>query len=112
MDVSIIYVNYFTKDLILDSIRSVKKYTENISYEIIIVDNNTEDLSEIQNSFTDVKILKLPKNEGFGIANNKGAEIASGQYILFLNPDTLLLNNAVFLLFNALSEHCNYSAPL
>lgn len=110
MDVSIIYVNYYTKALILDSIRSVKKYTVNISYEIIIVDNNTEDLSEILDHYNDVKILKLPVNVGFGIANNKGAEIARGKYILFLNPDTVLLNNAIFLLFKALDKHSNYGA--
>lgn len=57
MDVSIIYVNYYTKALILDSIRSVKKYTVNISYEIIIVDNNTEDLSEILDLYYDVSPL-------------------------------------------------------
>ena len=108
MDVSIIYVNYYTKELIIESIKSVIRHTENIQYEIIIVDNNTQDLSELKMKFKNVEVVQLSSNLGFGMANNKGSEIAKGKYLLFLNPDTIILNNAIYILFNALNKHQQY----
>lgn len=112
MDVSVIFVNYRTSGLIAESIRSIIRHTEGVSYEIIIVDNNSEPefQSNIQNSLSidkplDIRYLALPENIGFGRANNKGWEISKGRNIFFLNPDTLLLNNAIKLLSDFLDRH-------
>ena len=107
IDVSIIIVNYKTSKLINDCIRSIFDKTEGIAYEIIIVDNATEQLAEVIESATDprVKFIQLPENVGFGRANNAGAKIAVGRNLFFLNPDTILLNNAIKILSNYLDAN-------
>jgi GT2 family glycosyltransferase len=102
MNVSIIYVNYKTGELILNSIRSVKELTEGISYEIIVVDNHSEDnsLSLLKETYPEIIYIQSPENVGFGRANNLGIKASSGECILFLNPDTLLMNNAVAVLYH------------
>lgn len=107
MDVSIIIVNYNNSNLVNDCIKSIFDYVEGIEYEIIVVDNNTEDLSAVIVSHDDprVRLLQLPENIGFGRANNAGAKIAKGRNLFFLNPDTVLLNNAVKILSDYLDDH-------
>lgn len=110
MDVSIIIVNYNTILLILDCILSIKKYTKDIIYEIIIVDNDSnDDIEKIFNekfiNETNIKFIKLSKNIGFGRANNEGFKIARGKYILCLNPDTLLVNNAIKIMADFLDRN-------
>lgn len=101
MDVSIIIVNYNTVYLLLDAIESILKNTKGINYEIIVVDNNSKDgVAEVLTNRFDkkIKFIALPENIGFGRANNKGLEFAKGRNILFLNPDTKLINNAIKIL--------------
>ncbi|MDH6358706.1 glycosyltransferase family 2 protein [Parabacteroides sp. PF5-9] len=107
MDVSIIYVNYKTSRLIIDSIESVKKHTDGITYEIIVVDNHSQDDSfvEISQSHPDVIYISSPENLGFGRANNLGIERAQGECLFFLNPDTLLQNNAIHLLYDFITSN-------
>lgn len=107
MDVSIIIVNYKTSKLINDCIRSIFEKTQGITYEIIIVDNATEELADVIDSAEDarVRLIQLPENVGFGRANNAGAKIARGRNLFFLNPDTLLLNNAIKILSDYLDTH-------
>lgn len=111
-DVSIIIVNYHTSGLIADCVRSIYEKTTGIRYEIIIVDNNSEpDLPEIigklvKNDLTkSIRYIDLPENIGFGRANNEGVKMATGRNILFLNPDTLLVNNAIKILSDFLDQH-------
>lgn len=107
MDVSIIIVNYKTASLVEECIRSVEEKTEGVDYEIIIVDNASNDkiqeISAVKNGRA--QLVMSDTNLGFGKANNLGAEEAKGQYLLFLNGDTLLLNNAVNILFDYISNH-------
>jgi len=91
MDLSIIIVNYNTKELLLDCLGSIKKNTKKISYEIILVDNASTDGSiEILRRLKspDVKIVLNRQNLGFSKANNQGIKIAKGRYVLLLNSDT------------------------
>lgn len=112
MDVSIIIVNYNTSKLIIDCVKSIINLTQGVEYEIIIVDNNSE--PEFENTIRgganlkkeqNCKFLGLPENIGFGRANNEGIKIARGRNIFFLNPDTILLNNAIKILSNFLDTH-------
>ncbi len=107
MDVSIIIINYNTSKLINGCIKSIFEKTNNIEYEIIVVDNATEELKTVIESADDsrVKLLQLPENIGFGRANNEGFKISKGHNILCLNPDTILLNNAVKILSDYLDAH-------
>lgn len=107
MNVSIIIVNYNTKDITLQTISSVYTKTKDIDFEIIVVDNASTDgsVEAIENAFPDVKLIKSSENLGFGRANNKGAEIAKGRNLFFLNPDTILINNAVKILSDYLDNN-------
>lgn len=100
MDVSIIIVSYNTRELVKACLNSLYKNTSSLAFEVIVVDNNSQDrISEMLNEeFKEVKFLALPNNIGFGRANNEGIKIAKGRNIFLLNPDTLLLNNAVKIL--------------
>lgn len=96
MDVSIIIVNYNTRHLTSDCITSVVEKTEGISYEIILVDNASNDGSkEMFENDSRVTYIYSERNGGFGYGNNLGMEVAKGRYFLLLNSDTLLVNNAV-----------------
>lgn len=110
IDVSIIFVNYNTSNLIADSIQSVLEKVKDIKYEFIIVDNNSEKDLEIKFSNLipaniPIKYILLDENIGFGRANNEGAKYAKGKNIFLLNPDTLLLNNAIKNLFDFLEAN-------
>lgn len=96
IDVSLIIVNYRTPQLTIDCINSVINYTRDILYEIIIVDNSSNDDSlEILRQFSDkIILIESKSNIGFGGANNLGAKIAKGKFLFLLNPDTIIHNNA------------------
>lgn len=95
--VSIVIVNYNTFQLVFDCIKSILKHTAELEYEIIVVDNASEDGSPelIAKHFPDIVLIRSKNNLGFGKANNIGASRAKGLYLFFLNSDTVLLNNAI-----------------
>lgn len=102
MDVSIIIVNYNTKELLRNCLRSIYDNTRKITFEIFVVDNASSDGSGemIKKNFPGVTLIANPDNAGFGSANNSAIKYARGKYLFFLNPDTVLLNNAIFLFFD------------
>lgn len=105
-DVSIIIVNYHTSDQIIDCVKSIELFTSEVTYEIVIIDNNSEpEISEKFNNFKCVKIINLDENIGFGRANNVGFRNSKGRYIFCLNPDTVLLNNAIKILVSFMDSH-------
>lgn len=97
MDLSVIIVNYNSKLLIENCLFSLNKAIEKIEGEIIIVDNNSSDggKEELPAKFTNVKFIFNNENTGFARACNQGFAVCSGQYILFLNPDTILPENCL-----------------
>ena len=110
MDVSIIIVNYKTVPLIIDCIHSIYDKVHDIEYEIIVVDNHSEDnFEELLNAEFEQQIICIPLSEnlGFGRANNEGFRVAKGRNIFCLNPDTMLINNAVKILSDVLDNHPN-----
>ncbi|MFI5212169.1 MAG: glycosyltransferase family 2 protein, partial [Ignavibacteria bacterium] len=95
IDISVIIVNYNVKELLEQCIVSVLKAAVNLKIEIIVVDNNSFDGSVpyIKSKFpagTEIKLIESPVNLGFARANNLGAAEAGGEYLLILNPDTIL----------------------
>ena len=101
-DVSIIIVNYNTGQLTINCINSIREKTSGVSYEIIVVDNASEDKSSqiIRATFKDVTLIENQSNIGFGAANNMGAGLAAGKYLLMLNPDTIFINNALKVIYD------------
>lgn len=144
VQISIIFVNYKTKDLTINAINSVIEKTDGLEYEIFVVDNNSQDgsIETIQEKFNGVElpltptlslkergssedlysslqpshlrgegvpvyIIKNTVNAGFGAANNLAIKQASGKYILCLNTDTLLINNAIKIMFDFMEQEEN-----
>ena len=109
MDVSIIFVNYKSKDLTINVIKSVMEKTEGLEYEIFVVDNNSQDgsIEAVEKEFPNIKIIKNPINAGFGAANNLAIKQAKGKYILCLNTDIILINNAIKIMFDAMEKEEN-----
>lgn len=87
MDISFIILNYKSEHYLANCIASIEKHASNLKREIIVVNN---DAKKLQNDWyaETIQIINNKKNEGFSIACNKGAEIASGDVLFFLNPDT------------------------
>ena len=107
MDVSIIIVNYNTKQLLANCLTTVFEKTKGVTFEVIVVDNASTDSSEeyIKERYPSVKWINSGENLGFGKANNLGAKSATGKYLFLLNSDTLLLNNAIRIFFDYAESH-------
>lgn len=98
MDVSIVFVNYQTEALLVDCLRSVHAHTQGLLFECIVVDNHfiPQANEQILAEFPTIQWIDAGYNSGFSIANNIGLRAAKGDYVLFLNADTLLFDNAIF----------------
>ena len=107
LQVSIIIVNYNTKELLKNCLKSIFEQTLNLSFEIIVSDNGSTDgsIEMLETDFPSVILLKNGKNLGFGAANNRALDIAKGKYIFYLNSDTILLNNSTKIFFDYFEEH-------
>lgn len=105
-DISIIIVNYNTLHVLQPCIDSIVEHTKDIDYEIIVVDNGSTDGS-VEALSKDRRVTFVPTGEnlGFGKANNRGLELAHGDYVFFLNSDTLLKNNAVKMLYDFAEQY-------
>ncbi|MCB0696903.1 MAG: glycosyltransferase, partial [Chitinophagaceae bacterium] len=92
MKLSVIIVNYNVKYFIEVCLHSVLRAAEGIDTEVIVVDNNSKDDScaMIKSRFPQVKLVENKDNLGFSKANNQGVAMATGEYILFVNPDTVM----------------------
>lgn len=97
IQVSVIIINYNTAQWVEACIHSMKKYTQDVSYEIWVVDNQSAErtIENVVAGFEELNYLQMSKNVGFGAACNAAAAKANGDFFLFLNPDTKLLNNAI-----------------
>lgn len=105
MDVSIIIVNYNTKQMTKECIDSVFEYTKAVCFEVLLVDNASVDGSkELFEKDTRITYIYNEQNVGFGRANNIGFSKAKGKYVFLLNSDTLLLNNAIKYFFDFMEK--------
>ena len=105
MDVSVIIVNYNTKELTAKCIDSIYAQTFGVSFEVILVDNASTDGSAFHFERDDrIHFVKSDINLGFGKANNLGYKYAEGRYIFLLNSDTVLLNNAIKLFYDKMES--------
>lgn len=101
--ISIIIVTFNSEEFIRKCINSILRHTKDVEYEIIVIDNNSQDqtVQILYNEFPDIRLIRNTKNTGFAAANNKGIIRSKGEYIYFLNPDSELEHNAIL-------EMCNF----
>lgn len=111
VDLSLIIVNWNTKELTAQCLRSVSDNLTNTSmtYEVIVVDNASSDGSaqSIKEEFSWAQLICNEDNLGYGRANNQAAEHAKGRYFLLLNSDTQLLDNSIPRIIEYLDDHPN-----
>lgn len=95
-EVSIIIVNWNTRDLLRNCLRSILTQTT-AAHEIIVVDNASGDGSAdmVRTEFPDITLIANSANGGFAAANNQGLRVSHGRTVLLLNPDTLILDGAI-----------------
>lgn len=109
MDLSIIIVNYNTKNLLKKGLESIKSYPPSCKYEIFVVDNASTDDSVEYIKGMEPSIVSIINNEnvGFSKANNQAIKNATGRYILLLNPDTEVLEDTLDKCIHYMDKHIN-----
>lgn len=107
MKVSIVIVSWNVCEELIGCLRSIMQHPPRVPYEMLVVDNHSTDhtADRIRREFPQVRLFVNQKNLGFAAANNIGIREAVGEYVLFLNPDTLVLENSLDPLL-AFSEDC------
>ena len=95
IDLSIIIVNYRSWEVLAKCIESFNKHKPQTSYEIIVVDNDSQDgkFKKFQQQFNEINLIANSGNYGFSSGCNLGADIAIGEFLLFLNPDVTLTSS-------------------
>ena len=104
MELSIIFVNWNSVAYLRQCIESIYKNTGAIHFEMIVVDNASpnRDIDNLTTEFPDVVFIQAERNLGFAAANNLGFKRSTGEYVLFLNPDTQIIGTAL----NTMLERC------
>lgn len=97
MDVTVIIVNWNTRGLLFNCLKSLKENAGDVDYEVIVVDNNSSDGSPdmVRKEYPEVQLIVNDENIGFAAANNKAIPIAEGRYVLLLNSDTIITDKVV-----------------
>jgi len=96
-EVSVVVVNWNTQDILCDCLRSIYEQGGEIDLEVIVIDNASTDgsVEMVKKDFPQVTLIENSKNRGFAAANNQGIDISKGRYVLLLNSDTVVLDNAI-----------------
>ena len=107
MKLSVVIVNYNVCYFLEQCLHSVKKACEGIAAEVIVVDNNSVDgsVAMVRDKFPWVTLIANTRNTGFSFANNQAMRISHGQYILLLNPDTLVEEDTFHKIIRFMDEH-------
>lgn len=107
MQLSIIIVNYNVRTFLENALHSIRKATQDIEHEIIVVDNASDDgsVETIRTKFPYVKLIENNSNLGFAKANNIGLKISNGKYLVLLNPDTIVQEDTFTSLIKFLDSH-------
>lgn len=107
MQLSIIIVNYNVRDLLMNAVASLKNALEGIDGEIIVVDNASSDgaVEALGREHPDVITIPLERNLGFGAGNNVAIERSRGEYVLLINPDTLVQENTLRTMLDFMAQH-------
>ncbi len=96
--VSIIIISYNNFDLLENCLKSLYNFTLGIEFEVIVIDNNSTEqgIENIIKGYDNLVFIKNDENIGFAKANNQGLKSAHGEYVLYLNNDTILIENSIY----------------
>lgn len=106
-ELSIVIVSFNTRDMLRECLQAVFKHTADITFEVIVVDNASQDSSPamVREAFPQVLLIELNENVGFGMGNNAGVKAARGRHLFLLNSDAILLENTPLALSQYLQQH-------
>lgn len=106
-DLSIIIVNYKTKNLLKQCLNSIYCENYHFSYEVSVVDNDSKDSSieMVKKKFLQVKLIENRNNLGFAAANNQALRRSNARYLLLINPDTVVLPDSLNVMMEFMDEH-------
>ncbi len=112
VDVSVCIVNWNTRDLLHNCLASIARHTHGCRVEVIVVDNASADdsVEMVRTGFPDVRVIASRANLGFARGSNLAAEAARGEYVLYLNPDTELVTDAITGLWHFLRANPGHGA--
>ncbi len=112
MQITIIIVNWNTKEYLKDCLHSIHKFTNPKLAEVIVVDNASSDGSYemVRKYFPSVRLIDSKGNIGFARANNLAIPLANSEFVLFLNPDTLIVNDTIDKLISFMNDHNHVGA--
>lgn len=111
MDLSIIILNYNSKNFLLPCIKGIVQYATELDYEIILVDNASTDNSiayinqKLLPRFPQARLVRAKENRGYAAGNNLGIEAAKGKYIIIMNPDIVIWDNALSRMVEFMENH-------
>ena len=111
-DVSVVIVNWNSKDHLERCVASIQDQTRLSTFEIIVIDNASYDgcAEMLREKFPEVLFSQSTENVGFSAGNNIGLKRSGGRYILLLNPDTLILGRAIDCMVKFMDAHAEYGA--
>jgi hypothetical protein len=97
MKVSVVIVSYNVRGFLENLLGSLDRSLTGIESEIIVVDNSSDDdtVEFLRREFHDVRLIENRSNVGFGKANNQGVRISSGEYLLIINPDSIVQEDTI-----------------
>ena len=106
-DLSIIIVNWNTRDLLIHCLKSIEQIIKKLKVETFVVDNGSVDgcIELVRKKFPDLAVILNVENLGFAKANNQAIKLSKGEYLLLLNPDTKLKSGAVETLLSFMDSH-------
>lgn len=107
MKLSIIIVSWNVKKVLIDCLGSIKENPASEPFEVVLVDNASSDgtVESVRDKSPDVVVIANSQNLGFAAANNQGIEVSQGEYILFLNPDTIIHPNSLDILVRIMDDN-------
>jgi GT2 family glycosyltransferase len=106
LDVSIVIISWKMKNLLYKCLQTIYKFTDGLSFEIIVIDNNSNDGTSqmIEENFPQIKLIKNFQNRGVAPARNQGIKMAQGKYIFILDADTELIENSLKHLYDFMEK--------
>ncbi|MBN2263415.1 MAG: glycosyltransferase [Prolixibacteraceae bacterium] len=107
LKLSVVIVNYNVKHFLEQCLHAVEKATKNIASEVFVVDNNSVDgsMGMLIHKFPNIKLIANKRNLGFSKANNQAIRKAQGEYVLLLNPDTVVEEDTFEKVIDFMDQH-------